>query len=635
MKEEKYEYEKIQVDLPNLLKILSENLYSNNHIAIRELIQNAHDACKRRIVEDEAPSYHPKIEINADNAKGVLIIKDNGAGLTKEEIQQYISTIGRGYTRELREELALFDWEKEIELIGQFGLGLLSAFVIADEVSLYTTSYKQPDKGWFWSCDGTSDYKIREMPAHETGTIFYLKLKSRFLELLKHDVLKKLIIYYADFLTVPIHLNNSMNPVNSMNAALYQPKNEVKAEDFESLIKRRLGHDKPLLTIPLHDAEVKTPDGVRRIPLRGVLIVPPSSTISIKEYGKVMIYIRRMFICESHSNLLPDWAKFITGIIDSPALSPTASREDVMLDENFIEIQKAIAQQITDALRKLIKQEPSKWRRLAITHNNLIKGWAMQRPEFFAEVAEVANFPSNKGQINLSEYTEKYSNIIYYFTDPRASWQARTLLEPRNIPVIDAQNFVDEEFILAYKNNKPEIEAHKIEEKVDELLIEITDYPAENWEHLKKIYEQMGFAVKLTSFEPSVLPALVVLSNDFLMMKELDNVLDSDIEENKVARFFLEEAHRLYEESRTSNSQKKIYLNFNSKIIRMLINTKGNHVLFENLAMLVIESARLFSSRLHSAEEAIDIFNGITKVINNILTAVSSDCKPNKNDCYE
>src|SRR5271157_5282462 len=132
--------QRFNLHLPGLLKVLAEHLYSSKKVGVRELIQNAHDSCIRRRIEGGEEDYRPRIDLRLDPAKRLLSISDNGNGLTEEEITTYLATIGRGYTRELREKLSLYSPEEAAQLIGQFGLGFLSAFLLAQEVTLTTRS---------------------------------------------------------------------------------------------------------------------------------------------------------------------------------------------------------------------------------------------------------------------------------------------------------------------------------------------------------------------------------------------------------------------------------------------------------------------------------------------------------------
>src|SRR5262249_28155931 len=168
--------QRFNLHLPGLLKVLAEHLYSSKKVGVRELIQNSHDSCVRRRVEGDDERYRPRIDVSFDAAKKTLTITDNGFGLTADEIANYLSTIGRGYTRELREKLTMFDQAEAGELIGQFGLGFLSAFLLASEVTLTTRSF-QGGPCYKWQSVGDEYYELVPGWREEIGTTVELKLK--------------------------------------------------------------------------------------------------------------------------------------------------------------------------------------------------------------------------------------------------------------------------------------------------------------------------------------------------------------------------------------------------------------------------------------------------------------------------
>src|SRR5258708_1051616 len=162
---EEFEILPVEIHLPGLLKVLGEHLYSNPRVALRELIQNAHDSCVRRREEDPEGTggdYQPTISVQIDHAAHQLLIEDNGSGLTHDEITVFLATVGRGYTRELREKLGQAERDEALELIGMFGLGLLSAFMVASRVEITTTSYQTPDIAWRWISEGGQSYALRQ-----------------------------------------------------------------------------------------------------------------------------------------------------------------------------------------------------------------------------------------------------------------------------------------------------------------------------------------------------------------------------------------------------------------------------------------------------------------------------------------
>src|SRR5947209_15299934 len=209
------ERQRFTLHLPGLLKVLAEHLYASKKVGVRELIQNSHDSCVRRRVEGGEPDYEPRIDLTADARKRTLTVNDNGFGLTADEITNYLATIGRGYTRELRERLSLDDAATATELIGQFGLGFLSAFLLASEVTLLTRSF-QGGPCYRWHSTGDEYYQLEPGWREEIGTTVELRLKPNVQFLLQEHTLVETVRQYADFLPIPIHVQGEALPVNLM-----------------------------------------------------------------------------------------------------------------------------------------------------------------------------------------------------------------------------------------------------------------------------------------------------------------------------------------------------------------------------------------------------------------------------------
>lgn len=202
---EEFEVLPVDIHLPGLLKVLGEHLYSNPRVAMRELLQNAHDSCVRRREEDTAATtdYQPTISVRIDRANQKLLIEDNGSGLTHDEITTFLATVGRGYTRELREKLGNAEREEALELIGMFGPGLLSAFMIATKIEITSTSYQTPTEAWRWVSEGGQSYALHSASRTTIGTTVRLDLREDAQFLLDATVLSEALKVYVEFLSIP------------------------------------------------------------------------------------------------------------------------------------------------------------------------------------------------------------------------------------------------------------------------------------------------------------------------------------------------------------------------------------------------------------------------------------------------
>jgi molecular chaperone HtpG len=200
-----------RVDLAGLMTVLAKHLYSTPEVAVRELVQNAHDSLVRRRLED--PSWEGKgsIRLSGDLRRRTLTVTDDGAGLTDEEIHSYLATVGRGYTRSIREKTGSED------LIGLFGLGFLSAFVLAEQVSLRTTSFQTPDKGWLYHSTNGQRYSVRAAePRSCPGTEIVIVLRPEFKYIAASDGRARVLTRYCALLSEPIFIGDSATPINDL-----------------------------------------------------------------------------------------------------------------------------------------------------------------------------------------------------------------------------------------------------------------------------------------------------------------------------------------------------------------------------------------------------------------------------------
>jgi molecular chaperone HtpG len=514
------------IHLPGLLKVLAENLYSSKKVAIRELIQNAHDSCIRRSVEAEGDtvSYHPRVDIWADPNRGTLTIRDNGSGLTAADLTNYLSTIGRSYTRELGERLDVLSTQQASRLIGQFGLGFLSAFLIASKVTLTTRSIHEAGVAWRWHSTGDIHYEIGPGQREEYGTTVELLLKPNASFLFNEAVLAATVRQYADFLPIPIYVYPQNLIANLMTPPWLAQDSESEIHQY---IERRFHLEDPLWVLPLSDYTLKLNFDGLKIPLEGFLFIPPNSIASVREYGDLDVYIRRMFICEGQKELLPPWARFIRGVIDCPYLQPTASREEIHQEDNFALVQRALENLLLSNLKRLAENEPLVWKKIIQAHSDLITGWAIQDQEFFESVADLVAFRTTQGLLNLQEYLRLTGgDTIYYLSKELGSLQDQLLGEGEGLPVIDASWFAVIPFLQKYATSRRKIHLVQMDGEAQQLL-----RPAARqlkFEGLLAFYREKGIRTKLVSFNPPEVPGLMTYPKDAEFLLDSRRALESN-----------------------------------------------------------------------------------------------------------
>ncbi len=603
----------VEIHLPGLLRLLGEHLYSGPRVALRELIQNAHDSCVRRREEDHAvhATYQPAIHIWGDRVARQLIIEDNGSGLTREEIITFLATIGRGYTGELRQRLSAAGRDEALDLIGLFGLGLLSAFMIASQIEIVTASYQTPETAWRWVSEGGQSYALRQTVREEIGTTVRLDLREGAQFLLDPEVLADTLRAYAEFLPVPIRVGDAQEPINGHPAPWMQELEPGPARTlhYSAWVEERRGV-RPLSVLPLGD--VSTEDG-RTIPLRGVLYVPPRSIVSIQEYGDVTVYVRHMLITEHERDLLPDWARFVTGIIDCPLLNPTASRESLRHDEVFTAVRAGLAEQLLAHFYELAEHAPMDWAALVQAHDDLIKGWAIRSPELFTRVADLVSFKTSRGQLTLPEYLHENPGQIFYYDDDEGVTQALALFEARRLAVIDARWFADAAFLKCYSEVYG-VPLEKLEPAAGYLFTPVDD-PEGIWKPLVETVRAKGFPVRLLAFEPEHLPMILLYPPGAERLRRAQRHMEQGRFAGPIRRL----VRGYLERQQVDEAVLKgvLHLNARNPLLRRLRDMGPGHPHFAPLLHILVANARMCAEGL-SAQETLACFEQINRSLSRL-----------------
>lgn len=604
--------QRFNLHLPGLLKVLAEHLYSSKKVGIRELVQNAHDSCIRRKIESEEPGYQPRIDLTLDLPGRRLIISDNGNGLTEEEINTYLATIGRGYTRELRERLALVSPVEAAELIGQFGLGFLSAFLLASEVTLETRSIKGgPALRWYST--GDENYEITPGSRQQIGTSVMLTIKPTASFILNEETLRETVRVYADFLQVPIHVQGDGEPSNLMVAPWEQPNVESACRNF---VARAFRGARPLAILPLEDGVLNLGHDTLTVPLRGFLFVPPGSIASVREYGDLTVYIRRMFICERERDLLPSWARFIRGVVECPLLQPTASREGLHQDDNFDLVRRAIEEQLTRGLRQLSQEDPAIWKKVVRGHADVITGWAVSDNEFFEQVQDIITFRTTRGPLSLPEYLALSRGTIYYVTRELGSLQEQLLAEGRDVPAIEASWFSVTPFLEKYAQRHENVALVQLDGESDTLMKPVSEAP---FARLVAHFREQEISVRVASFKPADVPALMLYPQGAELAHQAEKSLEAGDLPGPLAgliQHYVEAKYRAGDEMRGT-----LYLNAASELVRRLAGTDSEKL--APAATLLHQVARLFAGRMLSTTEAVDSFRDLTRALTQLMDLAS------------
>ena len=417
-----------QSETKQVLRLVIHSLYSHREIFLRELISNASDACEKLRFEALANpellgSDSLAVTLLPDSAAGTLSIKDNGIGMSREEVIDNLGTIARSGTKKFLEGLS-GDSAKDAQLIGRFGVGFYSAFIVADRVTVL--SKRADGEAVRWDSDGEGTYEIQAADKADRGTEVILHLRDEDKEFLEASRLKQLVRKYSDHLSVPIVLKagDTEETLNQAKAFWTRPKAELKDEDYQAFYKH-LTHDPEPARAWAHNKV----EG--NLEYTSLLYLPKHAPYDLYDReqrgGGVQLYVKRVFIMDKAAELLPPWLRFMRGLVDTDDLPLNVSRELLQNNRTVEKIKAALVRRTLDLLEELAADKPAEYAEFWKTFGAVLKEGVIEDPAQKERIAKLLRFHSTSSagetaeaaEVTLSEYVSRMKpdqKSIYYLT---------------------------------------------------------------------------------------------------------------------------------------------------------------------------------------------------------------------------
>ena len=423
MTEKKAEKFEFQSEVKQLLEILVFSLYKNKEVFIRELISNAVDALNK--VKFEILTDHEiadkdaelRIDITFDKTKNKLIIEDTGIGMTKKELVDNIGTIAHSGTVSFLKKLAKSDEQDQMDMIGKFGVGFYSSFMVAREIHIYTRSFRKSSKGFLWKSKGGSEYTIEETPKKTRGTRIEILLKKEESEYLEKYRVKHIITRHSKFVPFPLYLEDEL--IDSKEAIWTQPKSSLEEKDYHEFYKFfDNSPDNPESYLHLSsDAPVQ---------FNSVLFIPRASHEIpgvMKSEPGVDLYCKKVLIQKGSRDILPEYLRFVKGVIDSEDIPLNISRETIQNNVMIDKIKKHVLKKLLDHFAEAKDKDREKYLKIWKNFGKHFKEGLTQDFENREKLADLLLFHSSrKGKeeyIDLKEYIngmDEKQEFIYYIT---------------------------------------------------------------------------------------------------------------------------------------------------------------------------------------------------------------------------
>ncbi|WP_197286273.1 molecular chaperone HtpG [Pedobacter sp. PACM 27299] len=547
----------ISIHTENIFPIIKKFLYSDNEIFLRELVSNAVDAVQKikrlaALGQYNGELGNPLVEVAVDADKKTITITDNGLGMTAEEIKKYINQVAFSGASEFVEKFK--DAKDANEIIGKFGLGFYSAFMVSDLVEIQTLSYQDGAEPARWVCDGSTSFEISAGNRTTRGTEITLHINAESEEFLSKNKLEEILDKYGKFLPVPIKFGTRTehvadgedeegkpktvavevdNIINTTNPIWTKAPADLSDEEYLAFYKQLYPYaEDPLFWIHLN---VDYPFN-----LTGVLYFPKVKNDFDMQRNKIKLFSRQVFITDEVKDIVPEFLMLLHGVIDSPDIPLNVSRSFLQADSNVKKINSYITKKVADKLQELFNKDrkgyEEKWGDIGL----FVKYGLVSEEKFYDKAKDFALLTNTKNEnYTLGEYhdkvkdfqTDKNGQVVYiYATDPAKQDTFIQSANKKDYDVLLMNSAIDNHFISFLENKLEKTLLKRVDSSVADKLIEkdeaiesvlTEDQSKKITEIFTKAITKPGMQVEVVGLNPEELPVTVTMDEFMRRMKEM------------------------------------------------------------------------------------------------------------------
>jgi molecular chaperone HtpG len=609
----------ISIHTENIFPIIKKFLYSDNEIFLRELVSNAVDAVQKikrlgSLGQFNGEVGQPLVQVAVDQDAKTITISDNGLGMTAEEIKKYINQVAFSGASEFVEKFK--DAKDANEIIGKFGLGFYSAFMVADLVEIQTLSYQDGAEPARWICDGSTEFEITEGTKTTRGTDIILHVNKDSEEFLEESKLQQILDKYAKFLPVPIKFGTKTesvedgvdeegkakytdvvvdNVINTTNPIWTKAPADLSDEDYLNFYRELYPFsEEPLFWIHLN---VDYPFN-----LTGVLYFPKLKNDFEMQRNKIKLYSRQVFITDEVKDIVPEFLMLLHGVIDSPDIPLNVSRSFLQADSNVKKINNYITKKVADKLGELFAKDrkayEDKWKDIGL----FVKYGMISEEKFYDKAKDFALLGNTKNELfTLPEYkdrvsplqTDKNGTVVYLYTNDASKQDAFIQsANKKDYDVLVLDSPIDNHFINQLEQKLEKTSIKRVDSSVADKLIEkdeknehvlTEDQVKEVTTIFEKAITKPGMHVEIVALNPDELPVTITMDEFMRRMKDMAAMGGGGMG-------FYGQMPDNY----------KVAINGNHKLISKILKTEGEEQ--SNLAKQAVDLALLAQGMLTGAE---------------------------------
>lgn len=593
-----------KVDIAGVIEIMGTSLYSHPNTPVRELLQNAHDAIMRRRARDL--SYHGRIDVLQDASARTLTFIDDGIGLSSNEAEDYLGTLGIGITGLIKKgatdafDISMHSNKRDgSNLIGQFGIGLFSAFMLADKIVVESLRF-EGEEAVRWEAGAGTDIELSTSDRTSVGTSVTLFLKPNYAVFADDaELLESGVKQYADFLPIPIHLNHASARSNLIQASWLEPTPDSDA--VEEQIASYFG-ETPLDVILI---AVEAP-----VAIKGALYVSPQRTPGFADDATIAVSVRRMVISRHIRELVPVWAPFLRGVLELPNCSPTSNREDLVRDAIFDSVCDTISDEIYVHFDELTRNQPHRWQSILHWHRYTFAGMAIHDEKLRVLLQSTYKFITSHGELTVEQILsrsradaiveDEADYVVWYNADRRQEAWLNEFFANGSTPCIHTLRSFEETLLAAMLG----------EITLEQVDLRAASPSSENFcESILGLDERVDASEEWQSFFESLDSNIFVastLNNQPVMAfvnerYELSKTFDELRENGELPRGF----QRLIDQhfQRSPAGKNEIVLNTQHRLVRRALEQGTTSPLANVLRILVIAALSKAGARIQSAAQ--------------------------------
>ncbi len=537
----------IQIHTENIFPIIKKAVYSGHEVFLRELVSNGTDAISKRrmaaMAGDCSEGDEGLINITVDREAKTVKISDNGIGMTADEVKKYINQVAFSSAEDFLEKYK----QESDAIIGHFGLGFYSSFMVAKEVELITRSARPDSEAVRWVCDGSPAFKLESHERSEPGTDVILHLMDDEMEYLEPTRLRTLITQYCDFMPIDVQLESES--VNKRNPAWRRNPREMSDQEYIDLYHYLYPFQgDPLLWVHLNTDYPYT--------LQGILFFPQSVGRADWEKGDIRLYCNQVYVSDSIKEIVPRYLLPLRGVIDSPDIPLNVSRSALQTDRKVRSIGNFVAKKVADRLKNLKNDQPEQYAEAWDSLAPFVKIGAMEDEKFAEQVSDLILFTTsaepaegqaepikagNNSYTTLSSYQgrlpDPQSKRILYCTDEVAQAGALSLWKSQGAEVVFAETVIDSQFLPWLEATNDQFKFQRVDAELDESLRdekpEIIDQEGETQsESIRNLIKEalsndkVTIQVQALKGGEDAPPAMILLPEQMRRMNDMGALMD-------------------------------------------------------------------------------------------------------------